>query len=131
MSASHPAKLFLIHHEAFPQPGELAVWKWPTRAYFPQDVMMVKRVLAVGPASLIMKDRTAIVNEQLLGVAIRTGTKGQPLPVSQWNGAVPPEWYLLGTAAVSDSWDSRYYGPVPKEWIIGTAIPLWHTSRTT
>jgi type IV secretory pathway protease TraF len=125
LSHSHPAHVFLILKQRPPRVGDLAVFAWPTDAYWPAGTIMVKPVLAEGPIDLRVIDRTIWIDGKPWADAVPTGTKGQPLPVPQWSGLVPPGWMVLGTTRVWDSWDSRYYGPVPAEWLSGTAIPLF------
>ena len=96
----------------------------PCDAAVPQESgsVFIKRVVA-GPGDLI-----AIVN----GHAVRNGVaESEPYVASCGPGAacsfptavrVPPdEYYLLGdNRGVSD--DSRFWGPVPSAWIIGTVV---------
>jgi signal peptidase I len=96
----------------------------PCDAAVPQEstAVLVKRVVA-GPGDLI-----AIVD----GHAVRNGVReSEPYVASCGPGAacsfpsavrVPPdEYYLLGdNRGVSD--DSRFWGPVPSGWIIGTVV---------
>lgn len=122
---SHPAWLFLILKTRPARVGELAVLSWPTDAYWPQGAVMLKPIIAEGPRRIDIVGRTLWIDQAPWATAVPTGTHGQPLPVPSWHGVMPTGWVLLGTTHVWDSWDSRYYGPVPREWLGGTAIPIW------
>jgi signal peptidase I len=84
--------------------------------------IFVKRVVA-GPGDAIsIVDGHAVVNgvktnEPYAAPCGASGACSFPTPVT-----VPPgEYYVLGdNRGVSD--DSRFWGPVPKDWIIGTVV---------
>lgn len=125
LTHSHPAHVFLVLKHRTPHRGDLAVVTWPTDAYWPAGSVMLKPILAEGPSTLSWDHRTAIVNGQPWATAVEKGRHGQPLPIPAWDGLVPEGWVLLGTTQVWDSWDSRYYGPVPTEWLDGIAVPIF------
>lgn len=124
-SHSHPASWFIIVKDRLPQPGELAAWEWPTDLHYYPGAVIVKNVMAVAPARMHTDGRLVWVDQQPIGTALMIGNKKQPLPVSNWEGSIPDGWIVIGAPNVVDSWDSRYYGPIPPEWVTGTAIPIW------
>lgn len=89
--------------------------------------------------------RTAILKEIAVGqgsnVCVRGGEiwiAGQPrahVATKDHNGALLPHWlgcrklaareYFVFSNRISNSYDSRYYGPVPASDIVGVYQPLW------
>ena len=97
------------------------------------DVNFIKRVVA-GPG-----DRVAVRNGHVIlnGVSQEEKEADYITPCSQGDDCdfpteitVPPDhWFMMGdNRGASD--DSRYWGPVPKEWIIGGAFATyWPPNR--
>jgi type IV secretory pathway protease TraF len=55
-----------------------------------------------------------------------TASSYRPFPFGTYT-LQPGQYWLLGTS--TDSWDSRYIGPVPSDLIESTIRPLWTTSN--
>jgi signal peptidase I len=100
----------------------------PTRAR--ADLSLIKRIVA-GP-----RDRLAIVDGQV----IRNGRRQPEGFIAPCGGGeqcnfpkpitIPPDhWFMMGdNRGASD--DSRYWGPVPSDWILGRAIfRYWPAGR--
>ena len=63
-------------------------------------------------------------SEMCIRDRLEVDRKGRPMP--RWNECrvlVRDEFFLLLKPA--DSFDSRYFGPVPRAQIIGRLAPLW------
>jgi type IV secretory pathway protease TraF len=58
-----------------------------------------------------------------LGTAKDESIHGVPVSHITYNGIVPENQYFL-TGTCKDSYDSKYFGLIPKNQIVGTAIPL-------
>lgn len=95
----------------------------------PSNANFIKRVVAGPGATVAIVDGHAVVDgrpltEPYASICDDQQTCDFPSPVT-----VPPgEYYLLGdNRAQSD--DSRFWGPVPSAWIVGTAVhcSLWDT----
>jgi signal peptidase I len=99
------------------KPGQVCIA--PGRA--PQGTVFVKRVVAGPGDTLRLVNGHAIVNgETVADESInpcREADRGCNFPREV---TVPPEtWFMLGdNRGASD--DSRFWGPVPEEWILGT-----------
>jgi signal peptidase I len=89
------------------------------------DVNFIKRVVA-GPG-----DTLAIVN----GHVIRNGKRAKESFIRECGGGggcdfrrpirIPPDhWFMMGDNR-GESDDSRFWGPVPKKWIIGGAFATY------
>ncbi len=59
-----------------------------------------------------------------LGFAKKTSMKGVPVKQFVYNGKIP-ENKFFATGESKDSYDSKYYGLVEKEKILGTVVPLF------
>lgn len=56
-------------------------------------------------------------------------TAGRPLPA--WSGCIRlPDTQVFVLAADPDSFDSRYFGPVDRANVLGTALPVWVRMNT-
>jgi signal peptidase I len=92
------------------------------------DVNFIKRIVAIPGDTLAMRDGRAIVNgrQQPEGYArpCAPGTCNFPDPIK-----IPPgHFFMMGdNRGASD--DSRFWGPVPEEWIIGQAFATYWPPR--
>jgi signal peptidase I len=105
----------------------------------------IKRLVA-GPGDTVrIIHGIAIVNGQVSEAAnghIEEGGCGKPLPRSEWKtvrpeptGAadcnfpkpikIPPDHYFMMGDNRADSKDSRFWGPIPRSWIIGKAFATY------
>lgn len=105
-------------------PESLAVYL-AERGYLPRGLPLLKRVFARG-GDTVCRDGSAIVAFDTRYEIIRElDSSGRRLPV--WRGCrtlAADEVFLMNWDA-SDSFDSRYFGPLPLSTIIGRAVPLW------
>jgi signal peptidase I len=101
----------------------------------------IKRLVA-GPGDTVrIIHGIAIVNGKVSEAAnghIEKGGCGKPLPPSQWRFAqgdedcnfpkpikIPPDHYFMMGDNRANSKDSRYWGPIPRAWIIGKAFATY------
>ncbi|TIR18308.1 MAG: S26 family signal peptidase [Mesorhizobium sp.] len=95
------------------------------RGYLPRGVPLVKRVAALPGEHVCAFNDAIIIGGRIAARRLKTDSKGRPLP--WWNGCRPlasDEVFLINGAA-PDSFDSRYFGPVPAANIVGRLVPLW------
>lgn len=132
-SASVPEGLYRVAPGSGPRMGELAVVSLPAavrrlaarRRYLPSNVPLLKPVAAVGGARVCATGRFILIADRIVAERRRRDAAGRPLP--WWNGCrtlTDNEIFLLGTHR-PDSFDGRYFGPLPRAAVIGTARPLW------
>ncbi|HAM52308.1 MAG TPA: hypothetical protein DCP92_17035 [Nitrospiraceae bacterium] len=62
-------------------------------------------------------------NGQYLGTAKHFSKTGKPLKTFQYKGVVP-KGYLFAIGETRDSYDSKFWGFVNKQWIIGTVAKI-------
>lgn len=131
-SPSAPVGFWHIHPGARVSTGDMVLLKTPAsirslaaaRHYLPATVPLLKRVAAMqGDAVCAIGSRIVIDGHP---VAVRLAADRHGRPMSWWKGCERlghGRFFLLN--ATPDSFDSRYFGPVDRSAIIGTATPLW------
>ncbi|MGT2466545.1 conjugative transfer signal peptidase TraF [Mesorhizobium atlanticum] len=95
------------------------------RGYLPRGVPLVKRVAALPGEHVCAFNDAIIIGGKIAARRLKTDSKGRPLP--WWNECRPlanDEVFLISGDAPG-SFDSRYFGPVPAENIVGRLVPLW------
>ena len=60
-----------------------------------------------------------------MGEALARDRRGRELPVWQGCRTLRASEIFLMNWDVQDSLDGRYFGPIPKNSIVGRALPLW------
>ncbi|WP_439888308.1 S26 family signal peptidase [Pseudomonas sp. MBLB4123] len=98
------------------------------RGFLPANVPLLKTVAAVAPQSVCVHGAQLRVDGRLVARRLHWDRQGRALPV--WRGCrrlVGKELFLLGRHP--ESFDSRYFGPVSVDAVIGRAQPLWLESR--
>lgn len=94
------------------------------RHYIGADIPLIKRVAAMNGDLVCRYGSVVVIGRRAIVVALGADTQGRPLPV--WRGCLrlrSGQIFVLGMR--SDSFDSRYFGPLSSAQIIGPAIPLW------
>jgi conjugative transfer signal peptidase TraF len=93
--------------------------------YLPTGVPMLKRILALPGQTVCRTGLTIAVDDIEVGQARERDARGRPLP--GWQGC-----HLLSAGEIfvmnwqsADSFDGRYFGPIPATAVIGQAIPVW------
>ncbi|MGC4025618.1 MAG: S26 family signal peptidase [Mesorhizobium sp.] len=105
-------------------PDELAGFL-DERGYLPRGVPLIKRVLALGGTTVCRSGSAVIAYGATYAEARARDTRGRPLPV--WHGCrrlADGEAFFMNWDS-PDSFDSRYFGPLPLSTVVGRAIPLW------
>jgi conjugative transfer signal peptidase TraF len=134
-SASVPVGLYRIVPGDHVDVTDLAVVRPPNdlaaflddRRYLPRGLPLIKRVLALSGTMVCRRGTAIIAYDEIYGQALARDTRGRPLP--DWQGCRtlgPGEAFFMNWDS-PDSFDSRYFGPLPVTTIVGRAIPLWTT----
>ncbi|KRQ16230.1 S26 family signal peptidase [Bradyrhizobium manausense] len=93
--------------------------------YLPTGVPMLKRVLALPGQTVCRNGLTISVDSIEMGLARERDARGRPLPA--WLGCrllASDEVFLMNWQS-ADSFDGRYFGPIPVSAVIGQALPVW------
>jgi conjugative transfer signal peptidase TraF len=95
------------------------------RGYLPKTVPVLKRVAAAAGESVCATGDQIVVDGAT--VARSLSHDGQGRDLAAWKGCrrlAVGELLLLNPESAA-SFDSRYFGPIPRSSVIGKAIPLW------
>ena len=132
-TASAPIGLYAIHPPATAHIGDMVLAWTPAsvrtlaaaRRYIPSNVPLIKRI-AAGPGDTVCARGFAIFIDGRQ-VARRRLTDGRGRALPWWMGCRTlraGECFLLMTES-PNSFDGRYFGPVPLSSILGRATLLW------
>lgn len=130
-SASAPIGLYRVTTGA-PERGDLVLISLPKsiaklaaeRRYLPLGVPLIKRIAAVAGDDVCVFDGAIVINGEIAAPRLEVDREGRPMP--RWDECrtlTGDEIFLLLTPA--DSFDSRYFGPIPRTQITGRLVPLW------
>ncbi|EPW8900883.1 S26 family signal peptidase [Pseudomonas aeruginosa] len=118
-----PGDLVLVHLP--PEVRSLAA----QRGYLPANVPLLKTVAAMAPQQVCVQGSQVRIDGDLVAKRLRWDRKGRALP--SWQACrrlVGDELFLLSSSNPA-SFDSRYFGPVSADAMIGRAQPLSLESR--
>jgi conjugative transfer signal peptidase TraF len=129
-SDSIPIGLYLISKRQ-PNIGEIAIIKpaeWvqiyaASRGYLPKDVWLLKPIYAVHPSIICRFGKHVFVDGEHVATSKNADKMHRVLPV--WKGCkelTPTQYFVLGHHR--GSFDSRYFGPVDRSQVVGTAFPM-------
>lgn len=115
-----------------PAKGQLAVVRLPdaaralanARGYLPTGAVLIKPVAAVSGDVVCRHGPQVRINARLRAVADRSDRRQRLLP--RWHGCrylTTFDLFVLST--VGGSFDGRYFGPISRGAVLGTAVPIW------
>ena len=93
--------------------------------YLPSGLPMLKRVLALPGQTVCRTGFTIAVDSIEMGQARERDGRGRPLPVWQGCRVIGADEIFVMNWQSADSFDGRYFGPIPASAVIGQAIPVW------
>jgi conjugative transfer signal peptidase TraF len=136
-SASVPAGLYRLASR-MPGAGELAIVRLPAgmrafaaaRGYLGAGALLIKPV-AAGPGDVVCRRaRVVSINGRIVARARYADASGRLLP--RWSGCLTlTDGQLFLLAAVPDSFDSRYFGPVDRIHVLGSGHPIWQAGPSS
>ncbi|MGE0630546.1 MAG: S26 family signal peptidase [Hyphomicrobiaceae bacterium] len=97
------------------------------RSYLSESAILLKPVAATVGDRVCRFGTYIFVRRKLAALALAADHLARPLP--HWHGCRTlrvGELFLL--SAAPDSFDSRYFGPIGSELVIGTAVLIWPVS---
>ncbi len=95
------------------------------RRYLPRGVLLLKTIVAASGQRVCRIGSKIIIDGKAVAETRARDRLGRGLPVWQGCRRISEGEFFLMNAAVSDSFDGRYFGPTPGTAIIGKARPLW------
>lgn len=120
-----PARDLIVTTLVVAYPPEPLATLLAQSGYLPRDVPLIKRILALPGQTVCRTGPTIAVDGIEMGVARERDHRGRLLPV--WHGCrllARDEVFLMNWNEPA-SLDSRYFGPIPLQAIVGRAVPLW------
>ena len=131
-SASVPIGLYVVEPASQIQLNDLVVVRPPEDVaaflaeggYLPRGVPILKHVLALPSQTVCRFGSGVSIDAIAVGEARERDSHGRALPL--WQGCrvlAKDEVFLMNRPA--DSFDGRYFGPLPAASIVGRAEPLW------
>ncbi|MBA1184108.1 S26 family signal peptidase [Pseudomonas stutzeri] len=98
------------------------------RGYLPANVPLLKTVEALAPQQVCVQGSQVRIDGVVVARRMRWDRQSRALPAWQaCRRLVGDELFLLSSNPAS--FDSRYFGPVSADAVIGRAQPLWLESR--
>lgn len=95
------------------------------RGYLPQGVPILKRIGAVAPQSVCVRERVVYVDGAVVAtVRTQDGAHRSLQASAHCRPLVDGELFLLSNTYAA-SFDSRYFGPIGGSAVLGIAQPLW------
>lgn len=132
-TASAPIGLYLREAEQEPTRGDLVLVRPPSevatfasrRGYLPLNVPLIKRIVGAKGDTICAHGDTISLNGSYLLKRLESDKRGRSLP--RWSGCkhLGDAEVFLAMTGVGDSFDGRYFGPIPASNIIGRLQPLW------
>lgn len=130
-SPSVPTGLYGVAR-AWPRVGDLALVHLPVdiamlaahRTYLSRSAYLLKPVVAAAGDQVCRHSDRIFVNSHFMALARWADRLGRPLPA--WSGCrtlAAGELFLL--ANDPDSFDSRYFGPLAQQHIVGRSFLIW------
>src|ERR1700730_9750727 len=95
------------------------------REYLPRGVPLMKRIAALPGQTVCRIGRSVSVDAIAMGEALARDRRGRELPVWQDCRTLRADEIFLMNWDVRDSLDGRYFGPIPKNSIVGRALLAW------
>lgn len=95
------------------------------RGYLPRGVPLIKRVTGLPGDHVCYRDGMVFLNEQPIVRVLERDGAGRPIPL--WRGCrhLHDNEFFAVIQEVETSLDSRYFGPLDRDQIVGKAAPLW------
>jgi signal peptidase I len=125
-SPSIDKKVFIVIEGISPQCGGLGAFYFNVAdsPYWREGTKFIKRFVGCPGDVLEVKGLEFYVNGHHIGTARTTDSKGIHVSHFEWNGKIPEgSYFVMGDDP--RSYDSRYWGFVRKQWVIGRALPLF------
>jgi len=95
------------------------------RGYLPLGVPMLKRVLALPGQTVCRHGLDIIAYGSTIGHARERDNAGRRMPVWQGCRRIGDGELFLMNFDVPDSVDGRYFGPLPRGFVIGRVLPVF------
>ena len=96
-----------------------------SRHNIPTNVPLVKRIAAIAKDHVCAARRVILINGDAVARQLERDSSGRKMRLWQGCRLLQEGEYFLLMAEAPSSFDSRYFGPVMRENLIGRLVPLW------
>jgi conjugative transfer signal peptidase TraF len=128
---SLPHGIYLLHHGACSKgdlvafiPSSGAKQLIRERHYLREDGYLMKYLAAEKGDHVCTDTGKLIVAGENYGEILSRDKEGRDLPRYHFCGILQ-EGYIVAVKGKNNSFDSRYFGPIKQETILGTVTPFW------
>lgn len=95
------------------------------RGYLARNVPLIKRVLALSGTIVCRRGTTILAYDHAYGEARERDGLGRDLPTWQGCRQLGDDEVFLMNWDAADSFDGRYFGPLPTSSITARVVPVW------
>jgi conjugative transfer signal peptidase TraF len=99
------------------------------RGWLPEGALLLKNIGAVPGDKVIVDDHHIAVNGRYIGPISMQDHEGKPLPRLRGFLKIQSGLFLPISNRIPNSFDGRYFGPVPLRLILGKAKPVFIFKR--
>ena len=132
-SASVPIGFYAVQPLDTPNVGDLVVLEPPSplgdwlleQGYLGADVPLIKQVAALPGQRVCRTGATVSIDGVTVATAKERDRFDRPLPVWQGCHWLADDQVFFLNPGTEASLDGRYFGPLPRDTIIGRAVPIW------
>ncbi len=132
-SASVPIGFYAVQPLDTPNVRDLVVLEPPSalgdwlleRGYIGADVPLIKHVAALSGQCVCRIGVTISIDGKPVATAKEMDRFDRPLPVWQGCHLLTDDQIFFLNPHTEASLDGRYFGPLPRDTIIGRAVPVW------
>ena len=132
-SASVPIGFYAVQPLDTPSVGDLVVFEPPSplgdwlleQGYLGADVPLIKHVAALPGQRVCRTGITVSIDGTTVATAKERDRFDRPLPVWQGCHRLTYDQIFFLNPDTEASLDGRYFGPLPRDTIIGRAVPIW------
>ncbi len=118
--------IFLVDlHDRQIIPGQLYAFRGVKSGFFPDDQVMIKKLVARGGDEVEVNAKLTLVNEQVVARGLEAASAAglDPELFKRRFTLAEDEFFMVGTSKLS--LDSRYWGPVRRGQILGRAYIVY------
>lgn len=94
------------------------------RKWLPNNWPLIKTVGALPNDQVVITEKSIFINNQYIGKIFEKDHQGKPLPILRGSFKIPDNNWLPIATYIQNSFDGRYFGPIPFNLIRGKAIPI-------
>ncbi|ARE40962.1 Type IV secretory pathway, protease TraF [Rhodovulum sp. P5] len=132
-SASVPIGFYAVQPLDTPNVGDLVVLEPPSplgdwlleHGYLGADVPLIKHVAAIPGQRVCRTGVTISIDGETVATARERDRFARPLPVWQGCQRLTNDQVFFLNPDTEASLDGRYFGPLPRDTIIGRTVPIW------